>query len=177
MSTDESNAEVSLLQHLDLRQINCLNEAEHHTLKGIVESKNQNATGAYLLSDADEQLLLNIPFNQSVKVRAISIRSSSPEQAPKSIKILINRPALGFEDVEDADEPTVAQSLELSPEDVQEGKVLALRYVRFQAVNSLHIFVASNQGGGDETRIDAVDIFGTTVETTKSLSGLSKQEE
>jgi len=129
-----------------------------------------------LLSDADEQLLINIPFNQSVKVRAFSLQSSIAEQAPKEIKILCNRPSLGFEDVEDADEPTVAQLLVLSPEDVRDGKTMTLRYVRFQAVNSIHIFVASNQGDTDTTRIDAIDIFGSTVETTRNLSELNKQD-
>lgn len=72
-------------------------------------------------------------------MRSIIIQSSSAEQAPKGIKLLINRPSLGFEDVEDADEPAVAQVLELSQADVKEGKRVSLRFVRFQAVNSLHV--------------------------------------
>ena len=50
----------SLLEHLDLSQVNCLNEAANHTLKGIVSLKKFNTTKEFLLSDADEQLLLNI---------------------------------------------------------------------------------------------------------------------
>jgi hypothetical protein len=50
----------SLLEFLDTSQLNCLNESAQHTLKGILETKAKNTTENYLLSDADEQLLLNL---------------------------------------------------------------------------------------------------------------------
>jgi len=174
---DPISGDTSLLEYLDLSQLNCLNEAEEHTFKSIVASKSKNATGSYLLSDADEQLLLNIPFNQAVRVRSIVLQSNNAEQAPKNIKLLINRPSLGFEDVEDATEPEAAQVLEISSDDVKEGNRIVLRFVRFQAVNSLHIFVQSNHGGEDESRLDVLDVFGVPVETTKDLSGLKNQDE
>ncbi|EIM82521.1 DUF1000-domain-containing protein [Stereum hirsutum FP-91666 SS1] len=170
--------ETSLLEHLDLKQLNCLNEADGHTLKDILGNRRKNTTGAYLLSDADEQLLLSIEFNQTVRIRSILIKSSSASQAPKLVKILVNKTAISFDDVEDAQEPEVAQILELTPEQVAgEGQAVPLRFVRFQNVNSIHIFVASNQGGEDETRIDAVDVFGSTTGTTRDLSGLKRQED
>ncbi|KAJ7349391.1 PITH domain-containing protein [Mycena albidolilacea] len=168
--------DVSLLEHVDIQQLNCLNESTDHSFAGIVAQKKVNTTSSYLLSDADEQLLLNIPFHQSVRVRSIVIKSSAGEQAPKRVKLLVNRPSIGFEDVEDAEEPEVAQILDLPEDDVKNGRPIQLRFVRFQAVNSLHIFVVSNQGGVDETRIDAVDVLGLTVETTKDLRGLKSEE-
>ncbi|KAJ6606667.1 PITH domain-containing protein [Mycena vulgaris] len=169
--------DVSLLELLDLSQLNCLNESGEHPFSAIVSAKAVNSTPNFLLSDADEQLLLNIPFNQSVRVRSIVIKSSVGPQAPKRVKLLVNRPSIGFEDVEEAEEPEVAQIIDLDEEDVKAGRPVALRFVRFQAVTSLHIFVVSNQGGADETRIDAVDVLGVTVETTKDLSGLKKADD
>jgi len=170
--------DVSLLEFLDLSQVNCLNESAEHLFSSIVSAKALNTTPTYLLSDADQQLLLNIHFNQSVRVRAIVIKSSGGDSAPKRVKLLVNRPSIGFEDVEDAEEPGVAQILDLSQDDVQQGRPVSLRFVRFQTVNSLHIFVVSNRGDTqDETRIDAVDVLGVAVETTKDLSGLRKQDE
>ncbi|KAJ7849121.1 PITH domain-containing protein [Mycena olivaceomarginata] len=166
--------DVSLLEHVDIQQLNCLNESTDHSFAGIVAQKKVNTTSSYLLSDADEQLLLNIParlgafptrFHQSVRVRSIVIKSSAGEQAPKRVKLLVNRPSIGFEDVEDAEEPEVAQILDLPEDDVKNGRPIQLRFVRFQAVNSLHIFVVSNQGGADET-----------LETTKDLRGLKSEE-
>ncbi|CAE6468974.1 unnamed protein product [Rhizoctonia solani] len=55
---------------------------------------------------------------------------------------------------------------ELSPDDIANSRRIPLKYVRFKTVGSLHIFVASNQGNEEETRIHAIDVFGQPVETT-----------
>lgn len=135
-------------------QLTCLNEEEEHTLKSIVGSRTKNTGGTYLLSDADEQLLLNVTvcpsaierwngahttpvqFNQTVRIRSISIQSSNVAQAPMRIKLFLNHPSLGFDDVEDGE---AAQEFELTEEQVQQGKRIPLRYVRFQSVNTLHV--------------------------------------
>jgi hypothetical protein len=64
---------MSLLEHLELSQVNCLNEAEGHGFKAIVAQKSRNSSERHLLSDADEQLLLNIP----VGILAVWFNSSS----------------------------------------------------------------------------------------------------
>ncbi|THG99051.1 hypothetical protein EW026_g3232 [Hermanssonia centrifuga] len=173
----DETLETSLLEVLDSSQLNCLNENDDHTLKHILASKKLNSSSSYLLSDVDEQLLVNIPFNQSVRIRSIVIKSSVAAQRPRLIKLFINRPSLGFDDVQDSQEPDAAQVLELTEEQVLEGKRIPLRFVRFQNVGSLHIFVASN-GGDDETRIDGIDVFGIpALGGTKDLSGLRKEED
>jgi hypothetical protein len=85
-------------------------------------------------------LLINIytQFNQTVRVRSIILKSNGPN-GPKNVKLFINKPSLGFEDVEDAEEPEAAQVLTFSEEDVKEGKHVNLRFVRFQYVNSIHV--------------------------------------
>ncbi|KAL0057589.1 hypothetical protein AAF712_013410 [Marasmius tenuissimus] len=177
-TSQKEKGDVSLLQFLDLQQLNCLNETPDHSLKGIVQGKSLNTnSGNWLQSDADEQLLLNVTFNQTVRVKSIIIKSTNTAKAPKLIKLAVNRPSIGFEDVQDATEPGVAQVFELSEDDVKEGKPIALRFVRFQAVNSLHIFVANNHGDEEETVINGIDVIGMPVETTKDLSGLKQQEQ
>ncbi|CAE6521878.1 unnamed protein product [Rhizoctonia solani] len=169
-SKDESAAskDVSLLEYLDSTQLNCLNESNTHNIKSILGNKTLNTGKSYLESDSDEQLLINLYFNQAVRIRSILIHTADASHAPKTIKLAINRPALGFEDVESAAEPDMAQVIdELSPDDIANSRRIPLRYVRFQSVQSLHIFVASNQGNEDETRINAIDVFGLPVETTK----------
>ncbi|EKM55798.1 uncharacterized protein PHACADRAFT_195847 [Phanerochaete carnosa HHB-10118-sp] len=167
----------SLLEALDSQQLNCLNEGAPYTLKSILQDKKLNSSSNYLLSDADEQLILNVPFNQVVRIRALIIKSAGePEQRPRRIKLFINRPTLGFEDATDAREPEAAQIIELTDEQVAEGKRIPLRFVRFQSVNSLHIFVETN-GGDDATRIDAVDVIGVQAQGTRDLSGLKVVED
>jgi len=173
----DSSGDVSLLGHLDPSQINCLNESNEHNLKSLLTSKSATSSD-YLLSDTDEQLLLNIPFNQTVRIRAIALKTSNVPQGPRCIKLLINRPSLAFDDVEDADEIQFAQVLEVTEDQLKEGQRIPLRFVKFQTVNSLHMFVASNQGGEDETRIDSLDIFGTVpMMAARDLSGLKKLDE
>ncbi|KAH7927692.1 DUF1000-domain-containing protein [Leucogyrophana mollusca] len=171
--TNLPTSQVSLLEYLDIPQINCLNEVNRHDLKSIVSSRSRNTGSSVLLSDADEQLLLNIPFNQAVRIRSVVIQSKKLSNGPKVIKLFVNRPALGFEDVQDME---AAQVLTLSEQDIKGGSRIPLRFVRFQSVNSLHIFVESNQTGEDQTQIDVIDILGVPVEATKSLSGLKEQE-
>ena len=72
-------------------------------------------------------------------MQAISIKATELAHAPKLIKIAVNNPNIGFEDIENANEPQVAQVLELTEEQVTNGTPLQLRFVRFQAVTSLHV--------------------------------------
>jgi len=74
-----------------------------------------------------------------VRVRSIAIASSNVSQAPKRVKLMASRSSIGFEDVEDAVEPAVAQVLDLTKEQVEEGQKIVLRFVRFQNVNSIHV--------------------------------------
>ena len=56
--------QISLLEALDRQQLNCLNEDATHTLYSIVEGQKLNTSNAYLLSEVDEQLILNIPVRR-----------------------------------------------------------------------------------------------------------------
>ncbi|QRW27460.1 thioredoxin [Rhizoctonia solani] len=132
-SKDDSAAskDVSLLEYLDSTQLNCLNESDTHNIK-------------------NEQLLINLYFNQAVRIRSIVIHTVDASHAPKAIKLAINRASIGFEDVESAIEPDMAQK-------------------------PAH-FVASNHGNEDETRINAIDVFGQPVETTKMANFHAPEE-
>ncbi|KIO19191.1 hypothetical protein M407DRAFT_246251 [Tulasnella calospora MUT 4182] len=169
-------SDVSLLEYLDLNQVNCLNENQDHTLKSIIGNRVRNSSAAYLESDADEQLLLTLPFNQVVRIRSIVIHTKEAQNGPKDIKLDINKPSIGFDDIEDAKEPAVVQEITVPEDFVAEGKHIHLRFVRLQRVNSLHIFVSSNHGGVDETRIDAIDVFGQPV-VTMQMAGFKKTED
>lgn len=81
-------------------------------------------------------------FNQAVRIRTLVLRSSvSPERGPKTLKLLMNKPAISFGDVEDADDGAFAQVVTLREEDVRDGRPVALKFVRFTNVNSLHVRV------------------------------------
>lgn len=86
-------------------------------------------------------LIIVYQFNQNVRIKSLVLKTD-PEhlaQGPKEIKLFTNKPSIGFEDVEDADEKQAAQIISLSEEEIREGKPITLRYVKFQHVNSLHV--------------------------------------
>lgn len=101
--SDPPLGQISLLEHLDVSQITCLNEEGLHALKPVLAAKTLNAEpDVYLESSADAQLLLNIhvsrgplsgpgpalttpPSTASSTKRCASARSSyDPPQRPSA---------------------------------------------------------------------------------------------
>lgn len=56
--------------------------------------------------------------------------------------------------------------LRLSSKDLEEGNPVQLRYVKFQNVQNLQIFVKDNQSDCETTQIDHLAIFGSPISTT-----------
>ena len=149
---------TSLLAQITSKGLSCLNESSSHPLSSIIGPNAGPKGRSYLESDVDPELLISIPFNESVKLKAIQFFGGvCPAQAPKTVRLFINHLSLDFSDTETL---TPAQELELSSEDIKGNKV-DLRFVRFQNVRSLHILVKDNQEDEETTRIDSIDVFGT----------------
>lgn len=126
-------------------------------------------------SDADEQLIIHIAFQEFVKVHSIKFTEynmgSEPENNPTVVKIFANRCNLGFEDVDDVD-PT--QEFELEAEDLRESSdPCLLKFVKFQRCRSITIFVEDN-AGGDVSALGGLKLFGNTVSTT-NMADFKKQ--
>lgn len=138
----------------------CLNESDDHPLAHALDSNKQT----YLESDCDEQLIITFAFSQPIKLHSIKIRAPA-EYGPKTLKFFLNQPSsLDFDKAESA-EP--AQMLEVKPDDlVDEAEPVHLKYVKFQNVNSLTIFVKDNQTGKDTTRISQILLIGSPVAAT-----------
>jgi hypothetical protein len=116
--------------------------------------------------------MLFIPFQSTLKVHSLHFTSLPPSAdeddvtlRPKTVKIYKNRAQiLGFDE---ADDSVATQEIELSSHDwdPKTGTAKAeLRFVNFQNVTSLVIFVVDGDGNGDETRLDRVRIIGETGE-------------
>jgi hypothetical protein len=118
-------------------------------------------------SDCDEQLIVHISFNSFVKIHSLKFtefnNGSNPESQPTLIRLFVNRCNLGFEDVMDVDE---TQTMELTPEDLREGsEALLLKFIKFQRVSTLTIFIEDNDGG-DTTALGGLKIYGKPLATT-----------
>ncbi|KAJ1840866.1 Thioredoxin-like protein 1, partial [Coemansia sp. RSA 2708] len=68
------------------------------------------------------------------------------------------------------------QQIEMTKEIYERGGVVNLRYVRFQNVNSLSIFVADNLGDDDVTAISQLAFIGTAINSA-NVSDIRQGEE
>jgi hypothetical protein len=156
---------ISLLSQISARGLTCLNESASHTLSSIIGPSHGPRGSSYLESDADAELLITIPFNEPVKLKAISIFGGvSPSQAPKEVRLYINQLSMDFGDAENL---TPAQELELSRDDIGGNKV-ELRFVRFQNVRSL-------RGSTRSTCLEQVSESDTPVCQVGTESGLADE--
>ena len=166
-------SQASLLSQVDLSQTTCLNEATGHGLREVIRP---SMAGSYLESDADEQLLLGIAFLQSVKLYALRFTTSgeSIASAPKTIRVFPDALTIGFDE---ASSQTPAQEFQLTKNQASGKELVLLRYVKFQKVNSVSLFVQDNQDGEETTRLDKIEIFGSLESATAAMSHLRNTEE
>ena len=95
---------------------------------------------------------------------------------PKTIKTFVNRSStLSFDDADS--EPSV-DSFELSADDLKaETLPKALRYVKYQNVHHLTVFIGDNQDGSDVTELKRLIMYGTPIDATKDVSELKKVDD
>ncbi|KAJ8656795.1 thioredoxin [Lichtheimia ornata] len=149
-------------------QIDALNQQEEHNIKNVFKSDD-----TYLESDVDEQLIISVPFNQPVKIHSIKFKAKNVAQAPKTVKIYANRQTLGFDD---ADSIKETQTLELEPKDFEDDAVVNLRFVKFQNITSLVLFVVDNQEDEETTQVQQLIFIGSPIEAT-NMSNLTKGDD
>ncbi|KAK5173360.1 Thioredoxin-like protein 1 [Saxophila tyrrhenica] len=128
----------------------------------------------YIESDTDEQLMLYIPFQSTLKLHSLQITSipsggegeDETPMRPKSLHLFTNKSnVLGFDEAEDT---PATQKVEIKPSewDAKTGTAkVELRFVKFQNIASLVIFVADGDGDREKTRIDRIRLFGETGES------------
>ncbi|KAL8641569.1 MAG: hypothetical protein Q9228_001644 [Teloschistes exilis] len=152
--------------------------------KGKAISTEDKVKKDWVESDTDEQMMLFIPFQSTLKVHTLHITSLCPDEAnaeeddppmrPKTVRLYTNRAhILGFEEAEDI---PATQSIVFQPQDWDSSTGTAkfeLRYVKFQNVSSLVVFVLDGEGGGEKVRIDRLRIVGERGEK-RELGKLEK---
>lgn len=83
---------------------------------------------------------------------------------PRTIKLYSNKPHnLGFDEAEDT---AATQEIELSEGDWNASGTanIGLRFVKFQNITSLVIFVVDGDGDGDKVRLDRIRLIGESGE-------------
>jgi hypothetical protein len=126
-------------------------------------------------SDTDAQLMLFVPFQSTVKLHSLQITSYADRAEdedddevparPRRIELYTNRPhTLGFEEAEDI---PATQVIELKPEDWNpetRTAVVETRFVKFQNITSVVVFVVDAESDAEKTRIDRIRVIGGSGE-------------
>nr|ACG34493.1 thioredoxin-like protein 1 [Zea mays] len=146
--------QVDLIDFIDWTGVECLNQDSSHSIVNALKQSLRDDEGLYLASDSDEQLLIYIPFMQVVKLHSALFKGPE-EEGPKTVKLFSNKEHMGFSNVNDY---PPSDTLELSSDHLIENKLLPLKYVKFQNVRSLTIFIEDNQSGSDVSKIHKIGI-------------------
>ncbi|BDA48813.1 PITH domain-containing protein 1 [Coccomyxa sp. Obi] len=152
----------SLHEYIDHSNIAALNEARAGSVRSVFRpwAERLDLSQPTLDSnDDDPELLIHVPFNGSVKIKAISIIGGSDGTAPSQLKAYVNRDDLDFSVV--ADLPPVQQW------DLQENLTGHIEYPtqvpKFSGVHSIDFYIPSNFGA-DSTRIHFIGLKGEFTE-------------
>ncbi|CDJ62342.1 hypothetical protein, conserved [Eimeria necatrix] len=141
--------------------------AEIATLQQILRTREGNLA---LVSDVDEQLLINVCFKQPIRLASFSIIASTPPAgfptnsdeedsvaAPMLVKVYCNKSAINFCGVFDE---ACAFSVQLTAEDVISGRRIALPGSKFHMCSSAQLFVQENQTGATYTYLNRLNFYG-----------------
>jgi thioredoxin len=120
----------------------------------------------WVQSGADDQLLLFIPLQSSVKVHTLQLTSLPPQDdedapaRPGVIHLYINRPqSIDFDEADDT-EPTQAITLTDADWNKDGTANIGLRFVKFQRTTTLILYVQKGDGEAETVRLDRIKLIG-----------------
>jgi len=144
----------NLDEFIEMDRLDCSNQDTANPVANAFKDD-----GSFLGSDkdVDHQLLVRVSFRQPVKISAIRISGNAEDESgPRVVKVFQGKHDIGFAEAEDE---TPTQSLELEEGDVNEGKAVQVRFVKFQNVQTLQLFFEANFGS-EVTKVSRIQILG-----------------
>ena len=167
---------VDITDEIDVKGLDLLNaDRELGGARALFDGAKPTALGKaggdkgkkdWVESDTDEQLMLYVPFNSTLKIHTLHVTSiPAPDREdtmqPRTIRLYTNNAHnLGFEEAGDM---TPTQEIVIGPEqwDKQSGTAkVELRFVKFQKCSSLVLFVVDGEGEGEKVRVDRIRLVG-----------------
>ncbi|KAF8899875.1 DUF1000-domain-containing protein [Gymnopilus junonius] len=112
----------------------------------------------FLESDADDQLIIRVPFTGTVRLKAVLFKSGPAGHTPQKIALFANGHNLDFGDINDI---TPTQEF-LIPQSQDVGEY-TLKTAKFSNISSLTIFIPASQGA-ETTRVYYLGFLGTWTE-------------
>jgi len=145
----------NLFSRIDRANVVALNAADPGRGPEVIKPWNERLDeDAFLESDADDQMIIRVPFTGSVKLRAVLIKAGPSDHTPAKVALFSNIEHMDFSDIADlkpVQEFDIAQGREVGEYHVMPAK--------FPNVTSLTLFFPSSQGA-DTTRIYYIGFLG-----------------
>eukprot|EP00051_Salpingoeca_urceolata_P015254 m.196911 g.196911 ORF g.196911 m.196911 type:complete len:217 (-) comp18337_c0_seq1:44-694(-) len=159
----ERGEEQTLFAYIDTTKMRCFNESQIGAVKNIIRPWDQRLDkSTWVESDADEQLIIFIPFTADIKLKSITVVGGEGDQHPATVKVFKNREDIDFDTVEDLDP---VQQFELQP-DSNATIEHQTRISKFQNVHNLTFFFDTNFGA-ETTKIHSLFLKGTATKVTR----------
>eukprot|EP00441_Pelagodinium_beii_P045843 CAMPEP_0197619904 /NCGR_PEP_ID=MMETSP1338-20131121/860_1 /TAXON_ID=43686 ORGANISM="Pelagodinium beii, Strain RCC1491" /NCGR_SAMPLE_ID=MMETSP1338 /ASSEMBLY_ACC=CAM_ASM_000754 /LENGTH=166 /DNA_ID=CAMNT_0043188957 /DNA_START=73 /DNA_END=573 /DNA_ORIENTATION=+ len=149
----------SLDEFIEKGQLECLNADQAHPVTNAFEAGKE----AVLASDesTDHQLLVKVQFRVPVKIQTLTILGNAEDEtAPQTVKIFQDKVNMGFEE---AEEETPIQEINLTAAELG-GQCCQLRFVKFQSVTSLQLFIQDNFGAA-QTKVHRIEFCGQPAQS------------
>lgn len=176
---------MSLRPQFDFPRVVCLNEEVPNSGRAVLKLHEERLTAEPSLCSPvdDPELLLTIPFTESVTIQSISVRSVATNNSspPKTLKLFTNREDLDFDTARELD-PQMTFEL-LPPYHFTEGSIdYPLRPAgRFQNISSITLYFQDNYDDEKSTEITFIGLKGKgsnlkrmAVETVYESQGMMK---
>ena len=167
-----------------IETINALNvDNESSTICGteVIRNTNNISKDEYILSDADEELLILIKFEHIISLKSIKIHASNnididkDISPPKQVYVYkLKNLNINFDDI-DTLKPD--KSIKCSSKQLEKGQLIKLQSnskmaVTFSKTQYLAIYIKSNQKDTEITSVNGIEIIGddtSSVNTVKTV--------
>lgn len=153
---------ASLFSSIDLPRVRCLNEADPGACRRVFKplADRESRAGAPLASQSgDTDLLLVVPFTNTVRLKSLCISGDEDGSTPSSVKVFVNRDDMDFAMAEEA---TPTQEFEL-PEDPSASLWHPVRAAKFGSVTSLALLFRGTHGDADASNLWFVGMKGVAT--------------
>jgi hypothetical protein len=138
--------------------------SEEKTFAHIEDIKKQNAENRPMVSEADEQLLINYSWSNNANLQWMVIRATHgprnevDSSQPKTLKIFLNNNSMDFDDCENY---IPILEVELTKEQMSEGNYkIKFDKSAFKNVSNIWFFIEDNQDDTELTHLNMLKVFG-----------------
>jgi len=141
-NTENLASLYNLYSKINKEAVECLNESVEDSGKEVFRPWDQRLLrDKFVESDADEELLFNIPFTGNVKLKGLIIIGGEAGSHPSKVRLFKNRPHMTFDEVAGVAD----QEFELVP-DSSGTTEYPTKIVKFSSVTHLTLHFPANYG-------------------------------